>query len=100
VTGAGGCCTEGTHYTYDPINHVVDWIWTGGHVRNVRIGWDYGENGPCGPPPGNSSAVCLQVTTLNPRFRGNIVCEGCLDFGARAVRLCDLEFGSCPQDGG
>jgi hypothetical protein len=98
VTGTGSCCVEGTHYTYDPATHVVDWI--DGLERNVRISWDYGEYGPCGPPPGNSSAVCLQVTTVSPRFRGNIVNSGGKDFGARSVRLCDLAIGSCPRDEG
>jgi hypothetical protein len=98
VSGPGGCCIEGTHYTYDPSTHVVDWIWTGGPQRNVRISWDYGTHGPCGPPPGNSSAVCLQVTTVSPRWRGTFPCSNCKDFGARAVRLCDLAIGSCPEN--
>jgi hypothetical protein len=97
VNGTGGCCVEGTHYTYDPSTHVVDWIWTGGPQRNVRISWDYGTHGPCGPAPGNSSAVCLQVTTVSPRFRGNFPCPECKDFGPRAVQLCDLAIGSCPD---
>jgi Putative Flp pilus-assembly TadE/G-like len=100
VTGNGGCCTAGTHYTYDPSTHVLDWTWTGGLQRNVQISWDYGTNGPCGPAPSNSSAVCLQVTTVSPRFRGNIVNSGGKDFGARSVRLCDLTIGSCPKDEG
>ncbi|HZB01943.1 MAG TPA: pilus assembly protein TadG-related protein [Actinomycetota bacterium] len=98
VTGINSCCVEGTHYSYDPTTHVVDWI--GGNARNVRIDWDYGTHGPCGPPPGNSSAVCLQVETVSPRFRGNIVNSGGKDFGARSVRLCDLQIGSCPRDEG
>jgi hypothetical protein len=90
------CCTEDTHFLYDPDTHVVDWI---GAVRdNVRISWDYAEGGPCGVPPNNSSAVCLQVTTVEVRFGGSTVCEECLDFGIRAVRLCDLAIGSCPRD--
>jgi hypothetical protein len=100
VTGQGGCCAEGTHYEYDPSTHVLDWTFTGGQQRNVRISWDYGTNGPCGPAPSNSSAVCLQVTTVSPRFRGNIVNSGGKDFGARSVRLCDLQIGSCPRDEG
>ena len=95
ASGPGPCCTEGTHYNYDPDNHVVDWI--DGDKNNVRISWDYGQDGPCGQPPGNSSAVCLRVTTVEARFRGSVICESCKDFGVRAVRLCDLDVGSCPQ---
>lgn len=96
ANGNPKCCTENTHFVYDPATHVVDWI---GAVRNgVTIDWDYAEGGPCGVPPNNSSAVCLQVTTVEVRFGGSVVCEACPDFGIRAVRLCDMAIGSCPQD--
>lgn len=95
ANGNPTCCTENTHFTYDPATHVVDWI--GGVRDNVEISWEYAEGGPCGVPPGNSSAVCLLVTTVEVRFGGSVVCEECLDFGIRAVRLCDIAIGSCPQ---
>ncbi|MDQ4107655.1 MAG: hypothetical protein M3138_02460, partial [Actinomycetota bacterium] len=89
------CCTENTHFLYDPDTHVVDWI---GAVRdNVRISWDYAEGGPCGVPPNNSSAVCLQVHTVEVQFGGLLPGQGA-NFNLRAVRLCDLAIGSCPRD--
>jgi len=93
--GPGGpCCTLGTHYTFDPNTNVVDWI---GNVRNnVRISWDYSEGGPCGVPPNNSSAVCLRVHTVEVRFGGSNPGGGA-NFGLRAVTLCDLPIGSCPE---
>jgi hypothetical protein len=88
------CCTENTQFLYDPDTHVVDWI---GAVRdNVRISWDYAEGGPCGVPPNNSSAVCLQVHTVEVQFGGLLPGQGA-NFNLRAVRLCDLAIGSCPQ---
>jgi hypothetical protein len=94
--GPGGqCCTEGTHYTYDPIDHVVDWI--DGVRDRVTISWDYAEGGPCGVAPGNASAVCILVTTVEVQIGGTDPGGGA-DFGLRAIRLCDLEIGSCPQD--
>jgi hypothetical protein len=92
--GKPDCCTENTHFLYDPDTHVVDWI---GAVRdNVRISWDYAEGGPCGVPPNNSSAVCLQVHTVEVQFGGS--CAGCgANYNLRAVRLCDLAIGSCPE---
>jgi putative Flp pilus-assembly TadE/G-like protein len=96
-SGNPKCCTENVDFTYDPVNHVVDWI-APQPQTNVTLSWDYAEGGPCGVPPGNSSAVCLKVTTVEVRFGGSEVCEACPDFGVRAVRLCDLAIGSCPED--
>ena len=97
ASGPGGpCCTENLHYTYDADNHIIDWIGTGTR-NNVQISWDYAEDGPCGTPPGNSSAVCLQVTTVEPQFEGSFPCANCPDYGVRAVQLCDLAIGSCPE---
>jgi hypothetical protein len=95
-TGNPQCCTENVDYTYDPNTHVIDW--TGANRTNVQITWDYSQGGPCGTPPGNSSAVCLMVTTVEVRFGGSVVCDDCPDFGVRAVRLCDLTIGSCPEN--
>jgi hypothetical protein len=94
ASGNPKCCTENTHFLYDPDTHVVDWI---GAVRdNVRISWDYAEGGPCGVPPNNSSAVCLQVHTVEVQFGGLLPGQGA-NFNLRAVRLCDLAIGSCPR---
>jgi hypothetical protein len=87
--------SEGTHYTYDAVNHVVDW--TDGVRNNVTIEWDFSAGGPCGVPPNNSSAVCLQVHTVEARFGGSAPGQGA-NYNLRAVRLCDLAIGSCPQD--
>ena len=89
-------CTEGTHYTYDPNTHVIDWI--GNNRNNVTITWDWSQGGPCGVAPNNSSAVCIKTSTVEVRFGGSGVCEECPDFGLRSVRLCDLQIGSCPED--
>jgi hypothetical protein len=96
ANGNPKCCTEGTagQYTYDPVNHVIDW--TDGNRNNVTLSWDYAAGGPCGVPPGNSSAVCLKVETVEVRFGGTNPGGGA-NFGLRAVRLCDLAYGSCPE---
>jgi hypothetical protein len=95
ANGNPRCCTEGVHYTYDPLNHVVDW--TDGNRNNVRLTWDYSQGGPCGVPPNNSSAVCLKVHTVEVQFGGSAPGQGA-NFNLRAVRLCDLDFDSCPTD--
>lgn len=94
--GPGGrCCTLGTHYTFDPATNVVDWI---GNVRNrVTISWDYSEGGPCGVPPNSASAMCIKVHTVEVQFGGSAPGNGA-NFNLRSVRLCDLAFGSCPED--
>jgi hypothetical protein len=89
------CCTLNTHYTFDPNTNVVDWI--GNNRNNVTISWDWSEGGPCGVPPNNSSGVCIRVVTVEVRFGGSAPGQGA-DFGLRAVRLCDLTIGSCPED--
>jgi len=88
------CCTLDVDYTYDPVNHVVDWI--GASRTNVTLSWDYAEGGPCGVPPNNSSAVCLKVRTVEVRFGGTAPGGGA-NFGLRAIRLCDVAIGSCPR---
>ena len=89
------CCTLNTHYTFNPTTNVVDWI--GNTRNNVTISWDYSEGGPCGVPPNNSSAVCLKVHTVEVQFGGSAPGQGA-NFNLRAVRLCDLTIGSCPED--
>jgi putative Flp pilus-assembly TadE/G-like protein len=92
------CCTlgpgPGSHYTYDALNHIIDW--TGNNRPNVEISWEYSEGGPCGVTPNNSSAVCIQVTTVEVQIGGTDPGQGA-DFGLRAVRLCDRDFTSCPD---
>ncbi len=87
-------CIEGTHYTFDPNTNVVDWI--GNARNNVTIEWDWAEGGPCGVPPNNSSGVCLLVHTVEVQFGGSAPGQGA-NFNLRAVKLCDLDFGSCPE---
>jgi hypothetical protein len=82
-------------WVYDDTNK--EFMWTGGPDR-VDVDFDWWLDGECGQPPGNESAVCLKVTTVEVRFGGTGICEECPDFGLRAVRLCDLVIGSCPQD--
>jgi Putative Flp pilus-assembly TadE/G-like len=89
------CCTLGTHYTFDPNTNVIDWI--GNTRNNVKLTWDYSAGGPCGVPPNNSSAVCLKVHTVEVQFGGTAPGQGA-NYNLRAVRLCDLTIGSCPED--
>jgi Flp pilus assembly protein TadG len=87
--------TSGANWSYDATNEEL--LWTGPNDR-VEIEFDWWLDGQCGRPPNNSSAICIQVTTVEVRFGGTDVCETCPDFGLRAVRLCDLAYNSCPQD--
>lgn len=85
----------GSTYSYDATNKSITWTDQAGRV-NINFNWWL--EGQCGRPPNNSSAVCLKVTPVEARFRGTAICESCKDFNARAVRLCDLAIGSCPQE--
>jgi hypothetical protein len=90
--------TAGAQYVYDDLNKTVTWTGPNGRT-NFEFNWWL--NGQCGQPPGNSSAVCLKVTTVDVQFNGQGACDiedDCPDFGVRGVRLCDLEVGSCPDD--
>lgn len=85
----------GSGYSYDDLNETITWT---GPAGRVDIEFDWWLDGECGPPPGNSSAVCLKIVTVEARFDGTIPGGGA-DYGVRAVKLCDLAIGSCPEDG-
>lgn len=84
------------NWTYDDTSKAF--TWTGAPGR-VQVAFDWWIDGQCGRPPNNSSAVCIKVTTVEVRFGGTTPCPNCADFGLRAIRLCDMAIGSCPQDG-
>ena len=86
---------SGPNWIYDDTNKAFTWT---GPAGQHRIDFDWWLDGQCGQPPGNSSAVCIKVHTVEVRFGGQAICEECPDFGLRAVQLCDLGYGSCPQD--
>lgn len=82
-------------YSYDDTNKIITW---NGPADRVDVGFNWWLDGECGRPPGNSSAVCLKVTTVEVRFGGRGICPECADFGLRGVQLCDLVIGSCPEN--
>jgi hypothetical protein len=83
------------NWTYDDLNKAFTWT---GPPGRVQVEFDWWIDGECGRPPGNSSAVCLKVTTVEVRFGGTGICPDCADFGLRGVQLCDMAIGSCPGD--
>jgi hypothetical protein len=85
--------TSSPNWTYDSFNKRF--TWTGAPDR-VDVDFDWWLDGECGQPPPNSSAVCIKVTTVEVRFGGSSPGHGA-DFGLRAIKLCDLDFGSCPE---
>jgi hypothetical protein len=82
------------NWTLDEANMLLTWT---GTADRVNFDFDWWLDGECGRPPGNESAVCIKVTTVEVRFGGSAPGGGA-DFGMRAVQLCDLGYGSCPQD--
>ena len=82
------------NWVYDDLNKRFTWT---GPADRVAVDFDWWLDGECGQPPGNSSAVCIKVHTVEVRFGGGSPGGGA-DFGLRAVKLCDLGYGSCPQD--
>src|SRR5207237_2153249 len=65
----------GASYTYDAVNKAI--TWNGANQANLNISFDWFVNGKCGPPPGNSSAVCIQVTTVAVHVGGANPCPLC-----------------------
>jgi Flp pilus assembly protein TadG len=89
----------GAQYIYNSTTQMIQWTGPNGRT-NISFNW--WQDGECGAPPGNSSAGCLKVRTVQEKFAGREPCsqgQGCPDFGVRAVRLCDLDFRSCPENG-
>lgn len=70
----------------------------GQSFNGLTISFDWEAQGPCGAPPGNSSARCLVIDWVSYAFGGTHPGGGA-DFGLRAISLCDLDFQSCPENG-
>jgi hypothetical protein len=90
-------------YYYDPATRLVTWYGPptaqAGPLENrddLQISFDWSNEGVCGPVPGNSSARCLVVSWHGDTLTGTNPCPSCVDFGTRAIKLCDLTIaGSC-----
>ena len=83
-------------YNYDPV--AKSFTWTGPtSPPKIKIQFDWSVPGKCGTPPGNASAVCIQVTTVEVRVGGGGPCPSCSPLSnLRAVKLCDPSVaGSC-----
>jgi Flp pilus assembly protein TadG len=85
----------GATYTYDATSQTI--TWNGADQADLNISFDWWVNGKCGQPPTNSSAVCIQVTTVAVHVGGSNPCPLCSPFSnIRAVKLCDPAVtGSC-----
>jgi hypothetical protein len=84
----------GALFSYDDTNKQFTWT---GPADKVNVDFDWWVDGECGRPPPNDSAVCIQVETVEVRFGGSFPGGGA-NYNLRAVRLCELAFGSCPQE--
>jgi hypothetical protein len=84
----------GATFTYDSTAQSITWT---GTRQKVTINFDWAVNGNCGPPPNNSSAVCIKVLTVAVRLGGSNPCPTCSPLSnIRAVKLCDPSVaGSC-----
>jgi Flp pilus assembly protein TadG len=83
-------------YTYDPV--AKSFQWTGPtSPPKVTIEFDWSLAGRCGTPPGNASAVCILVKTVQVRVGGASPCPTCSPLSnIRAIKLCDPSVaGSC-----
>jgi len=84
----------GATYTYDANAQTITWT---GTTQKINIQFDWSLDGNCGPPPANSSAVCIKVKTVAVRLGGSAPCPSCTPLSnIRAVKLCDPSVaGSC-----
>ena len=84
----GGCCTDGTEYTYDPVAHTI--TWKDGAKTGVNITWDSVSGQPCGTPPANNnSGHCMVVQVVEVQVGGTDPGHGDPNSNVRAVKLCD-----------
>ena len=86
----------GRQYTYDPVAKTI--TWTGAtSPPKINIQFDWSLAGRCGTPPGNASAVCILVKTVDVRVGGSSPCPTCSPLSnIRAIKLCDPSIaGSC-----
>ena len=83
-------------YTYDPATKSITWTGPTSPPR-IKIQFDWSLAGRCGTPPGNASAVCILVKTVEVRVGGSSPCPTCSPLSnIRAVKLCDPSVaGSC-----
>jgi Flp pilus assembly protein TadG len=83
-------------YIYDPVAKTFKWTGPTSPPRiNVAFSWSLA--GRCGTPPGNTSAVCILVKTVQVRVGGSSPCPTCSPLSnIRAIKLCDPSVaGSC-----
>jgi hypothetical protein len=83
-------------YNYDPTTRSFTWTGPTSPPR-INIQFDWSIPGRCGTPPGNQSAVCILVKTVEVRVGGSSPCPTCSPLSnLRAVKLCDPAVpGSC-----
>jgi hypothetical protein len=83
---------EGTGYTYDTTGITL--LVPIPRHSNVSFDWHMdATDGPCGPPPNDSSAKCVITQWLGSTLTGDYPTDQ-LD-NIRVVRLCDLVQGTC-----
>jgi Flp pilus assembly protein TadG len=83
-------------YTYDPVAKTFTWTGPTSPPR-INVQFDWSLAGRCGTPPGNTSAVCILVKTVEVRVGGSSPCPSCSPLSnIRAIKLCDPSVaGSC-----
>jgi len=83
----------GSRFTYDAVTKSITWLGPNGHIS---IAFNWWIDGQCGPPPTNSSAVCIKVDTVEVRVGGSSPGNGSPLSNLRPVKLCDQSVaGSC-----
>ena len=84
------CCTPGVDYTYDATTRTIRW--EGAVPASSSVSFTWSNDGPCGAPPTNSSAMCVVTTwqgsTLDENFPPGTDKN-------TVVRLCDEEYATC-----
>lgn len=78
---------DGTHYTFDPVSHVITWFTAPEQDVSLSFEWsEAGSAGKCGSRPPDPNAVCLSASWQGVQVGGSLPGNGA-DFGMRAVRL-------------
>jgi hypothetical protein len=85
--------TNTSEFTYNTLTKSFTWT---AAPKKVDVSFNWWVNGQCGPPPSNSSAVCIKVETVEVRVGGGSPGNGSPLSNLRAVKLCDQSVsGSC-----
>jgi hypothetical protein len=82
----------GTDYCYDAPTRTITWNGPVPKDTKISFNWEIDpNNGPCGPIPSNSSAMCVVTVWHGSTLDSDFVPTD----KNQVIRLCDYDYGTC-----